>query len=290
MEDFNILSIISEQDKKIIKENPEDPVAQMIADMEGKIPKKIGERIVKEYKDKNQAYQIGIARTKGDFAKDVFENGYKIFGGEDTSFGISYYDNSYNEILYILHQLVATPYYKGSDKAILFKIPKESINYYEEGKSKPILIPDTETNEFGNGCVRILPEYILGYMSVDKDRIQELVENPNYKDEHDYLHDGLIYDGRVQFDRENRLRNIRTTINPETNKKRKNPFIKAWNKMKEMFSQKNKKMLPPGENNLHIENKSKVMDNYYVGEVKPSQGFLKNKQSPKENNIEEISK
>ena len=226
MDYFDVLSIISEKDKKIIRENPEDPVAQMITDIEEKIPKKIGEKIVREFRDKNQAYQIGIARTKGEYSEDIFKNGYKVFGGQESSFGISYYDNSYNEILYILHQCVAAPYYKGSDKVYIFKIPKENINYYEEGKSKPILIQDTETNELGNSCVRVLPEYILGYISVDKEGIKNLTENPNYKDKHDYLHDGLIYDGRVEYDKNNNLKNNnKEKISQNKDKKKENFFM-----------------------------------------------------------------
>ena len=46
-----------------------------------------------------------------------------------------------------------------------------------------------------NGQVRLLPEFIYGYVPVyDNYVCGEIIRNPNYRDTHEYENDGLIYD------------------------------------------------------------------------------------------------
>ena len=287
MQYFDVVSVLSKKDRQIVKDDPDDILSQMVSDIKDRIPKELGERIVKEFQDKNNSYQLGIARTRGNFVQDVFKNGYKIFGNNESSFGISYYDNGYNELFHILHQIVAAPYYKSSDKVYIFKIPKESINYYEEGKSLPILFPVQEQNELGFNAVRVLPEYILGYVPVSKENIGTLIENPNYRNKHNYLTDGLLYDSRVEYSKKNPFIKQTNVIPKE------NVFDKIWNKIKYRILNKYNKALPEGKektNYVQTDIKQREIGKYYVGEVTPSKEFIDKQQDKKNESRDEFFK
>ena len=264
---YDVYQLVTEEDKKY-------PVyyeylMSFLESIENKIPKKQGERIIKEYNDKD--YQIGISRAPEGNTEDIFKNGFKVFGNTDTSYGISYYDQSAIEHIMLLHQYCASPYYKDTSKLYIFKIPKESILYYEEGKSKPILYPEDETNELGNKCYRVLPEYILGYFPVGKelDDFKDFVENPNYKEKHDYKSEGLEFEERVADDKrrqeENKeektekLQEIYTRLDNEFSNKNDHIGLIGRIKSRILGIFNRRKMLPEASTNI-ISNSNKTKE------------------------------
>lgn len=258
MKYFDVMSVLSREDKKIIRTKDEklepnlqafkEIIVGMLDDLQGKIPQSVGERIKKEYEYKDRAYQLGIARTKEGSEVDVLNNGYKVFGDKTTSFGVSYYDKSYNELLFLLREYVAAPSYKSSKRLYIFKIPKENILYYEEGKSKPILFPTDETNELGNRCYMVLPEYILGYFPVGEE-VGDFVENPNYKNEHDYNPDGLEFEQGVLDSKAEQESKVTKSIeedyiNSHILDKKENIFKTIWNQIKLKITRNKNEALP----------------------------------------------
>lgn len=260
--------------------------------LKNQIPKSVGERIKEEFEDGGHSYQIGIARARKEVSEDIFKNGYKVFGDKDTSFGVSYYDTAFNELYHLLREYVAAPSYKISNALYIFKIPKESILYYKEGTSKPILKPTREINEFSSKCYRILPEYILGYFPLDSDK-KDLIENPNYRQTHNYSPEGLEFEESVINDRnrqEEQTVNYASTTNIE-NTPKKSAFRRIWENIRQRLKKSSNIALPEGQN-TEIDSGEEDFRNrlLYEGEIKVKPEFLKgnNERKPNERGHEEV--
>lgn len=52
---------------------------------------------------------------------------------------------------------------------------------------------DTKVKDKDKNSTNLLPEFIYGYVPAN-DKIDFLIKNPNYRREHDYENDGLLYD------------------------------------------------------------------------------------------------
>ena len=142
-------------------------------------------------------YIVGIHRT-GDtpvtenFLKDVFNNGlinngHAMQGVKDEYINIERTVSLFKNMIVFVGQLKAAKGYKGSDGSIIVKIPKSYLGM-SEGEIKPIFFEN-------NGQIRLLPEFIYGYVSVDdKYNCGDIIKNPNYNNTHDYDNEGLLYD------------------------------------------------------------------------------------------------
>ena len=132
-------------------------------------------------------YIIGIHRTgytriddnvlNDIFNNGLYSNGHVLSGGitgmYDIEKTVSIYDN-FAELCVNIKQCHG---YKISEGCIVFKIPKELKN------SNQLFYTDD------NNRVRILPEFIYGYIPVKNMRVDSIVHNPNYKDFHVSLAD-----------------------------------------------------------------------------------------------------
>lgn len=272
MEYFDVTQIFSKEQLK------NKYIKGLAKDIKNQIPKNVGERIKQEFEDGGHSYQIGIARARKEVSEDIFKNGYKVFGDKDTSFGVSYYDTAFNELYHLLREYVTAPSYKMSNALYVFKIPKESILYYKEGTSKPILKPTREINEFSSKCYRILPEYILGYFPLYGDT-KDLIENPNYRQTHNYSPEGLEFEESVINDRkrqEEQTVNYENTTNIE-NTPKKSAFRRIWENIRRRLKKNSNIALPEGQN-TKIDSGEEDFRNrvLYEGEIEVKPEFLEN--------------
>lgn len=84
-------------------------------------------------------------------------------------------------------QLKAAVGYKNSEGCILVKIPKSYLGK-EDGEIKPIYYKK-------DSSVRLLPEFVYGYIPVGKDgKLGEIIHNPNYTENHDLDNVNLMYE------------------------------------------------------------------------------------------------
>lgn len=137
------------------------------------------------FRDSN--YILGIHRTgytridnhilNDIFNNGLYSNGHVLSGGitgmNDIEKTVSFYDN-FIELCVNIKQCHG---YKNSDGCILFKVPKIL------KKSNQLFSIDD------NNQLRILPEFIYGYIPVDDMKVNSIVHNSNYKDYHVSLTD-----------------------------------------------------------------------------------------------------
>lgn len=149
-----------------------------------------------------ERYTIGIHRTGHtsvgpSYLEDVFHNGL-INNGD--SMGGSVKDKNWIDIedtitffkdfLIMNGQIKVVNKYKNSDGVFIIKIPSSYVSKTNEFV-KPIYFMDGD-------IPRILPEFIYGYVPVDKKgNCGDIIRNPNYKNEHFYKHNGLYYDSNA---------------------------------------------------------------------------------------------
>lgn len=145
-------------------------------------------------------YVVGIHRTgytmvTPEFLNDVFNNG--LINNGDGMQGIVQYEpditktvSLQNNFLLMYGQIKTCNKYKNSQGVIITKIPKSYL-MLKEGEVKPIYFPENDYS------FRLLPEYIYGYVSVDKGVCTSIVRNPNYRDFHNYNDEGLVFDSNV---------------------------------------------------------------------------------------------
>ena len=145
----------------------------------------------------DEDYIIGIHRT-GDtpvtehllldvFNNGLINNGHVMQGAKDNCVSIERTVSLFKNMTVFIGQLKAAKGYRNSDGSIIVKIPKSYLGM-SDGEVKPIYFNN-------NGQIRLLPEFIYGYVPVDdKYNCGDIVRNPNYTDTHEYENEGLIYD------------------------------------------------------------------------------------------------
>lgn len=173
---------------------------------DGKIPKEIGEMLIAE--NNNPDYAILIHRTSNVDKDTIFQNGLRIAGGNDINYTMSGYDegkmSNFNMILGIRD---GSGYKAGGfygPRCLVMKIPISALEY-KEGESKPILKKSEMLAEQSGGMAvvkdhyqtTLLPEYVLGSIEYEGDKVKEFVRNPNYKDEHTHSNEGLVYTSQL---------------------------------------------------------------------------------------------
>lgn len=166
---------------------------------DGKIPKDIADMLLKE--NRNPNYVIRIHRCLADKKKGIFEDGLRIKGGTNLDYTTSDYTGHDMTLMISIRDGFAYKNDAGEDAiCVVTKIQKEYLEY-EKGKTKPILFPTEDAAEQSGGFITmqkgvqtiLLPEFVLGAVEYKGESITGFSFNERYKDEHDYLGDGLVF-------------------------------------------------------------------------------------------------
>ncbi|MBR1539719.1 MAG: hypothetical protein IJ629_00790 [Clostridia bacterium] len=165
-------------------------------DLTNRIPKDIGEMLIRENNDPEHI--LIYHRTSRVPAKTIFQNGLLIAGGNNIEYTTSRDPNNIG----LFVNINGAAGYKSDggygSRVILMRIPKSAIEY-EPGISKPILMKTDDVAEQGGGMAIVagktqtylLPEYIIGSLEYEDGKIAGYIENPNYREVHDYQNNGL---------------------------------------------------------------------------------------------------
>lgn len=146
---------------------------------------------------KDETYSIGIHRTgynnmsdemiKEIFNKGLINNGHIMQGGITGAQDLEKTVSIFNEFTVFNGQLKAAHGYKGSQGCVIVKIPKSYLGK-TDGKIEPIYY-------LNEGGTKLLPEFIYGYVPVDKEgKLGEIQHNPKYKDKHYLDNPHLLYE------------------------------------------------------------------------------------------------
>ena len=188
--------------------NPQLKIIAKEYDDYGYMDENVGKELDSLFADEN--YIIGIHRTG--FAKmdskmitDIFYHGLynngdaNSSGVNDGKFTITKTVSLVDNLIYAMSILKTCERYKMSKGCIIVKIPKSYIGM-APGNVQPIFYRE---NSY---MVRLIPEFIYGYIPVFNQRIDKIIHNPNYKDEHSLINDNFYYDTSVYYKakRENR--------------------------------------------------------------------------------------
>lgn len=170
------------------------------SDNYGYVSQELGEELDTLIMDDN--YALGIHRTgythvDEEVIEDVFNIG--LINNGDAMQGVvyDYIDiektvSLYSEITIMLDNLKKSHGYKGSQGCFIVRIPKPYLGK-KPGEIKPIYYKY-------NGTIRLLPEFIYGYVPVDKDgKLGDIVRNPSYKDIHELDNENLLYDASACY-------------------------------------------------------------------------------------------
>lgn len=173
-------------------------------DSYGYISKEVGEELESLF-DNN--YIIGIHRTgysdvNDAYLKDVFNNGLinnmdRLSGGFGDKFlDINKTVTLFYDFIYMNMQLKTAGSYKCSSGSIIIKIPKSYLGL-AEGEVKPIYYQSDDIT------VKLLSEYVYGYIPVKDGVVGDIIHNPNYRDEHTYIdsEDVLLYESKTKRER-----------------------------------------------------------------------------------------
>ena len=151
----------------------------------------------------NPDYIIGIHRTgftrindkilNDIFNKGLYNNGDIMSSGSDGQrFNIEKTVSLFNNFLTMIPCLKTSEGYKMSQGCIIVKIPKSYIGK-AEGTAQPIFYKENDYQ------VRLIPEFIYGYIPVSNKKIDKIIHNPNYKDEHMLINDNFYYEDSVKY-------------------------------------------------------------------------------------------
>jgi len=275
MEYFDMESIVTPEMRKAAKKSGAGEykyLKYLIEGTKGRIPKEIGEKITDEFFKCDGKYQLGIARTGNQNIEKVFADGYHIRGDIDSN--VSFYTNRVIELPLLLAAYTDANEWRGgaSNQLFVFKIPNESILKRYEGseEAKPIISKESEGGFNGySGARKVLPEYILGYFSVFQD---QYIENPNYKDVHDYEdytnleHANIVSDTLSQS-----FSGDIKTKRPEE-KESKNIFQKLMDFLRRDRRQK-KLPAAQGQNEILGEEQRSFVKDQYIGPVDTEQAL-----------------
>ena len=203
MEYFNMRELFSTGNSE---EKLPDILEKIVLQTDGKIPKDIAEMLLIENRDPN--YVIRIHRCLADKKEEIFRDGLRIKGGTDLDYTTSNYIGNDMALLLSIRDAYGYKNINNEDAAcIIIKIPKEYLEY-EKGITKPILFPTEDAAEQSGGFVTmengvqtiLLPEFILGAIDYSKGKIIGFTQNEKYRNEHDYLGDGLVFPDTVIYD------------------------------------------------------------------------------------------
>ena len=205
MEYFNMRDLFPKS--KLEKNTDAAEIFEGIAqETDGKIPKDIAEMLLKENRDPN--YIIRIHRCLADKKEEIFTDGLRIKGGTNLDYTTSDYTGSDMTLMISVRDAHAYKNPRGEDAlCVITKIPREYLEY-EKGITKPILFPTQDAAEQSGGFITmqngvqtiLLPEFVLGAVEFSNGKITGFSKNERYKNEHDYLGDGLVFPDTVISD------------------------------------------------------------------------------------------
>ncbi len=217
MEYFDLRTVLNPKVQKLLKmdrrklkqedKNRVDFFGEICKETDGKIPKEIGEMLVKE--NSNPDYTILIHRTSKRTKEECFEQGLPIAGGSDLDYTTSRYKDNMTLLINVRDAYGYKSGWGKEDDArcVIMKIPNTALEYIE-GETKPILFQTDDIAEQGGGMgvveelkqTVLLPEYILGTVEFEHGKMTQFVTNPNYTEIHDYKNDGLVCPDEVLWD------------------------------------------------------------------------------------------
>lgn len=221
MEYFNMRDLFP---KSKLKENAEAAeIFEVIAqETDGKIPKDIAEMLLRENRDPN--YIIRIHRCLADKKEEIFTDGLRIKGGTNLDYTTSDYTGSDMTLMISVRDAHAYKNPRDEDAlCVITKIPKSYLEY-QKGITKPILFPTQDAAEQSGGFITmqngvqtiLLPEFVLGAVEFSNGRITGFASNEKYKNEHDYLGDGLVFPDSVISDYYEKTKTPRVTEGMES--------------------------------------------------------------------------
>lgn len=206
---INIFKKIDQNKYQLTKSPYLDKKNKMLAQLAkqyddfGYMSNHLGAEIEKLFSD--NSYIVGIHRTgysivDEDYLKEVFNRG--LINNMDLLQGGIHIDDNYLDIrktvdlfydpIVFNGPLKAANRYKESAGCIIVKIPKSYLGI-EDGDIKPIYYKDGVSS-------KLLPEYIYGYIPVDKDgTLGDIIHNPGYTDDHIYIDSEgtLLYESKA---------------------------------------------------------------------------------------------
>ena len=167
----------------------------------GYMSEEVGRQLDRLYD--NPDYIIGIHRTgftrindkilNDIFYKGLYNNGDIMSSGSDGQrFNIDKTVSLFNNFLTMVPCLKTSEGYKMSQGCIIVKIPKAYVGK-GNGEAHPIYYKENDYQ------VRLLPEFIYGYIPVKDKKIDKIIHNPNYKDKHTLINDNLYYEDSVKY-------------------------------------------------------------------------------------------
>lgn len=166
----------------------------------GYMSEELGRELDSLFEDKD--YVVGIHRTgysnmdektiNNIFNKGLINNGHIMQGGMASNFDIEKTVSLFSDFTVLNGQLKAAHGYKCSEGCIIVKIPKSYLGKCD-GPIEPIYYRD-------DNVTKLLPEFIYGYVPVDKEgRLGELNKNPKYTDIHNLDNTNLMYEQSATF-------------------------------------------------------------------------------------------
>ena len=164
----------------------------------GFMSQSLGDELDELFLDDN--YSIGIHRTgytniddemlNKIFNEGLINNGHIMSGGMSGNTDIDKTVSIYEDFPLLNGQLKSAAGYKNSKGCIVVKIPKSYLGK-KDGDVKPIYYQK-------RGIMMLLPEFIYGYIPVEKQGVLgEIIRNPRYKETHDLDCDNLFYEDSV---------------------------------------------------------------------------------------------
>src|SRR5690606_17793363 len=125
--------------------------------------------------------------------RDIFTNGLMNSGQNE----IDHTATVIHSLPQLIHEIDSYGYYGARyfSGVFIIKIPKAYLGL-AKGEVKPIWFDSKETT-YLHEIMRLLPEYIYGYVDNENGNFSSIIKNPNYTDLHCYENDGLLYDERI---------------------------------------------------------------------------------------------
>lgn len=153
------------------------------------------------------------------FNKGLYSNGHIMAGGNDGQNDIEKTVSFYNEFLIMNGAIKTCDNYKNSTGCLIIKIPKSYIGK-KDGEIAPIFYRQDH-------ILRLLPEFIYGYIPVSNHQAEQIIRNPNYKDNHYLVNDNFYYDSSVYYKAKRENREL-FYLNPINNKLKYDILYKAY--------------------------------------------------------------
>ena len=126
------------------------------------------------------------------FSKGLYNNGDIMGGGMSGNTSIEKTVSLMESALFLNMSLKTSDNYKSSCGCIIVKIPKSYLGR-KEGPVLPIFYREDGVQ------IRLMPEFIYGYIPVDNHRATTIIRNPNYKDKHSTVNERSVYDDSVVY-------------------------------------------------------------------------------------------